>query len=250
MFVRIDNRKIHYKKFGNGKPIIFVHGWGGSMFSLHALAIEASKEYTSIILDLPGFGRSDNPPPHWGVEGYAEIVTKFIQALKLKQPLYVGHSFGGEIGIYIASHMPKIIGSLILCNSSFKRENKVSKISRILKLFPVHTNRFIKSFEPHIKKLYYKIFHRSSELFKYPHLEANFRKIITQDLTEDVKKITKPTLIIWGEEDTYTPVLWAYELAHNIKGSRLIVIPGIGHALPIKLPSEVWDHIDSFNKTK
>lgn len=246
MYVKIDNRKIHYKKIGSGEPILFVHGWGGNVYSLHALAELASKKYTAILIDLPGFGKSDNPPPHWGVEGYAELVCHVIKALNLKKPHYVGHSFGGAIGIYIASKYPRLMNKLVLCNSSFKREKKISTTAKLAKKIPHRNNPVIKLIEPFMKKVYYKLFHTDSDLMKYPHLESNFRKIVIQDLTPEAKKIHIPTYILWGEEDSMTPVLWAYELEKNIKNSQIKVFPGVRHNLPLKYPKEVWTEIKPF----
>ena len=246
MYVKIDNRKIHYKKIGKGKPILFVHGWGGSLYSLHNLAQEASSSYTAILIDLPGFGKSDNPPPHWGVDGYAELVCHVIKTLNLDKPHFVGHSFGGAIGIYIASHYPRLIDKLILCNSSFKRERKVSPTAKLAKMVPHRNNIILRLIEPLAKKLYYSIFHKDSDLMKFPHLERNFRKIVTQDLTKDTKKIAVKTLILWGEEDTQTPVLWAYELDKNIRKSQLKVFPEARHNLPLKYHTEVWAEIKPF----
>lgn len=245
MFIKIDSCKIHYKVMGQGKPILFVHGWGGTLYSLHNLATYASKHYQAILVDLPGFGKSSNPPPEWGVEGYAKVIGHFIQQLGLKKPHYVGHSFGGSVGIYIGSHVPQLIDRLVLCNTSYKRENKVSQSAKIIKMVP-KKNIILRMIEPYAKKLYYKLFHKGSDLMKYPHLESNFRKIVTQDLTKDTKKIATPTLILWGEEDTMTPVLWAYELEKNIKSSKLKVFPGVRHNLPLRYPSEVWTEIKPF----
>lgn len=247
MYIRIDNRKIHFKRVGSGPPILFVHGWGGNIYSLLQVAQLAATKYTAYIIDLPGFGKSDNPPHHWGVEGYADVIQRFIKKLAIKRPTYVGHSFGGAVGIYIASHNPDIISSLVLCNSSFKRETKISPTARVFKIFPPFIRSLLHPLEPFIKKSYYTLFQRGSDLMKYPHLESNFRKIVTQDLTPDTKKIKTPTLLLWGEDDTATPVLWAYELEKNIVGSRLVVYPGVRHNLPIKMPQEVWQQIDAFH---
>lgn len=250
MYIKIHNRKLHYKKIGSGKPILLVHGWGGNIYSLHALACLASKNYTAYLIDLPGFGKSDNPPQHWGIEGYAELITMFITHAIKEKPKYIGHSFGGEIGMYIASHYPQIIDLLILCNSSFKRQNKVSKIAKILKLIPKEKNIVFHFVYPYIKRLYYTLIQKQSDLIKYPHLEKNFRKIITQDLSNNIKKIHKNTLILWGEQDAITPVIWAYELHKNISHSQFYVFPDAGHNLPIQYPKDVWGKIEAFLTVK
>lgn len=248
MYLKIDNRKIHYKIIGQGKPILFVHGWGGNLYSLLKLGTLASKKYQAILIDLPGFGKSDNPPPEWGVEGYADLIGHFIKTLDLKKPHYVGHSFGGALGIYIASHYPRLIDTLVLSNSSYKRENKISQSAKLIKMVPKE-NPILNIIAPYAKKVYYKLFHKGSDLMKYPHLESNFRKIVTQDLTNLTTKIKIPTLILWGEEDTMTPVLLAYELKKNIPHALLKVFPNVRHNLPLKYPNEVWFEIKSFFST-
>ncbi|MDA1316904.1 MAG: alpha/beta hydrolase [bacterium] len=246
MYTHLSNRKIHFKKYGSGKPLIMIHGWGGNLYSLHDLGSLASKLHTVYLIDLPGFGKSDNPPKHWGVEGYALMILDFISDQKLTKPDYFGHSFGGELGIYLAAHYPHTFRKLILCNSSYKRENKVSTAAQLAKDMPPATRFVVDLVKPILKKLYYQLFHRDSDLMKFPQLETNFRKIITHDLTEDVKKIKNDTLIVWGEEDTYTPAHWAYELKKLIPHAVLHVIPGATHNLPIKDPQAVWDAMKGF----
>lgn len=246
MYIKIHNRKIHFKKIGTGKPILFVHGWGGNLYSLHDLACLASKNFTAYLIDLPGFGKSDNPPHHWGVDGYADLVKAFIEKVIESKPHYVGHSFGGAIGIYLASHYPSSIDSLTLCNSSFKRQTKISKIAQLLKWVPKENNRIMRLMYPYVKRLYYTVIKKQSDLIKYPHLEKNFRKIVTQDLSHDVHTIKRKTLILWGERDTYTPVIWAYELEKNIRQCQLHVFPDVGHNLPIGHPERVWKKLKIF----
>lgn len=246
MFIKIDNRKLHYKKIGNGeRSIIFVHGWGGSLYSLHALAMLASGDFTCYLIDLPGFGKSDSPPPQWGIEGYSEVLICFIKQLNIKNPNYVGHSFGGEIGLFIASQNTTMFDFLVLCNSAFKRGNKKSlAITLMRKIFStgLGQGKIARS----IRGLYYHIFHRSSDLTKYPHLENNFRKIVKEDLTQLIPSIKTKTLILWGEEDSVTPVIWAYELKRLISNSKIVVFPNCTHNLPIKQPKEVWVEISHF----
>ena len=98
------------------------------------------------------------------------------------------------------------------------------------------------------KKIYYTLIQKRSDILKFPHLEQNFRKIVTQDLSEEVKHIYLNTLILWGEQDSYTPIIWAYELEKKIQHSRLYVFPQAGHNLPIRYPKHVWEKTMSFLK--
>ncbi len=246
MEVLVDGKNINYEIQGRGEPMLLVHGWGGSTKSLRKLADFASKEYKTILIDLPGFGQSDNPDKSWGVEEYANIVIHFLEKLKIPAVNFIGHSFGGSLGIYIASHKPELIKNLILCNSAYKREQKTSSKAKTLKLYALKYVPFFHLFEKQLKHIVYRVFFPQSDLVKFPHLELNFRRIMTQDLTRFVSKIETQTLILWGQADTYTPVSYAHELHKLIKGSKIKIFPNIRHNLPLLYPDLVWKEIHTF----
>lgn len=228
-------KTINYLSRGKGQPIVFVHGWGGSIKSLEGLANLASEKYQSITFDLPGFGQSDNPDPDWGVKEYAETVINLMKKLRLSNIVYFGHSFGGSLGIYIAANYPGLIKKLVLCDSSFKREVKTSAMARFFSKLPSKLKLFL-----------YMVFFPNSDLYKFPRLEKNFRKIVVNDLSGYLSNINVPTLILWGEGDRQTPVDDAYELKNKIKNSILKIFPGIGHNLPLTKPELVYNELIKF----
>lgn len=250
MFIEIDGKKVHVERQGKGDPLLLVHGWGGTVESLRMLADLAQEQCETIIIDLPGFGSSDNPDTNWGVEEYSTLVVKLIEKLQLKNLTYFGHSFGGGLGIYISSKYPDVIRTLILCNSAFKRSNKQSRLVKFLKQYIYPYLPFVHTFETKLRYYIYRLFFPQSDLVKYPHLEPNFRKVMTQDLTEYASRIKIPTLIVWGEEDTYTPVSFAYELKEKITHSQLVVFPNQRHNLPLKHPELVWKELKKFMNTQ
>lgn len=231
----MKEKTVNYLSQGQGQPVIFVHGWGGNIKSLESLAALASAKYQTVTLDLPGFGQSDLPGHDWGVNKYAQSVIRLITKLKLNDVIYFGHSFGGSLGIYIAANYPGLIKKLILCDSSFKREVKTSPIARFFRKLPSK-----------LKLFFYRVFFPNSDLYKFPHLETNFRKIIVNDLSGYLSKINIPTLILWGEGDRQTPVDAAYELKNKIKNSILKTFPGIGHNLPLMNPELVYKELIKF----
>lgn len=241
----VSGLRLHYNVFGEGTPILFIHGWGGSSKSLNALAHLASSSFSAYVLDLPGFGKSSLPPSSWGVEDYAQCVIECMNLLHIK-PHYFGHSFGGELGIYIGAKHHTHILSLTLCNSAYKREHRVTTTARYAKLFRLLPFGLYDMLYPTVKQMYYRIFHRNSDLLAFPQLEQNFRKIVTYDISALVRDVSVATCIIWGEDDSITPVLWAYELHSRIKKSALVVVPKTRHDLPIKHPDLVWKELQSF----
>jgi len=234
MFVDVSGKKIHYQKMGTGPPLLFVHGWGGTSTSLLPLA-RLFTGYEMIVLDLPGFGKSNLPDPKWGVQEYANLVSQFCLQLGLKNITYFGHSFGGSLGIYLASTKPDLFKKLILCNSAYKRTSPSQSGFPLMKRLPIGMKRFL-----------YRIFFPNSDSMKYPQLETNFRKIITQDITHLLSKIKVPTLILWGSADKDTPAPMAQELHEKIEESILKIFEGVTHGLPLKYPELVYKEIMKF----
>lgn len=244
MNTTIKNKKINYEIGGKGSEwMVFVHGWGGSIKSLRKLAEAAGPQYQTLIFDLPGFGSSDSPDATWGVEEYAELVVELIKELKIDKPIYFGHSFGGSLGIWIASHQLMPLKKLVLCASSFKRTGKVSQPAVLMNKTVGTYLPFLAGLVKKVKPVIYKVFYRNSDLAKYPHLESNFRKIILQDLTKYVADIKTPTILLWGERDTYTPVALADELEAKIPGAQKIIFPYKSHNLPIRYSEDVWKEL-------
>lgn len=247
MHVTVLGKTIYYESFGKAKQtILYVHGWGGSHKSLKKLAIKGSRKYRTVVFDLPGFGFSDNPNKNWGVKEYADLVVAFAKAIGIEETIYFGHSFGGALGVYIAANNLLPLSHLVLCAASYKREQKKSRLASGI-------NSFIKNYLPFIydrfhavKLLMYRIFFRNSDLAKYPHLEPNYRKIITQDLTDLLTDVFTPTLILWGGRDTYTPVENADELEQKIENSKKVIYPHKSHNLPIRYPDDAWKEVREF----
>ena len=164
---------------GEGSPLLLVHGWGGSRESLRPLGLLLSKQgYKAILLDLPGFGTSEYPPESWGTHEYATCVIDVMKALHIKQYTYFGHSYGGALGIYIAARHPDLIDRLILCNSSYKRTNKKSKLV-LLKHVVAPLQHLVNTASlTRLKMLAYKILYPQSDISRFPHLAQNFKKIM------------------------------------------------------------------------
>lgn len=234
MFLDVSGKKIYFERRGAGPPLLFVHGWGGTSMSLLPLA-KMFLSYETIVLDLPGFGKSDLPDSSWGVEEYTSLINQFCLKLGIEKITYFGHSFGGSLGIYLASSNSSLIGKLILCNSAFKRTSSHQSSFSLMKRLPMS-----------VKKFLYRIFFPNSDSMKYPHLETNFRKIITQDLSHLLAKIKIPTLILWGSVDKDTPVPMAHELHEKIEGSTLKIFEGVTHGLPLKYPELVYKEMAKF----
>jgi pimeloyl-ACP methyl ester carboxylesterase len=115
-FIDIGAARVHYLDEGSGPVILLIHGLGGQMRNFtHSLTGKLKGEFRVIVLDRPGSGYSTRPadtPAAIGAQ--AGIIARFIEALRLAQPLVVGHSLGGAISLALALNHPGRAGALAL----------------------------------------------------------------------------------------------------------------------------------------
>jgi len=108
---------------GEGKPVVALHGWGGSVQSFWPVAERlAPLGYQVHLIDLPGFGKSDLPPVVWGVADYARFVLAYLEEMHLDRVALLGHSFGGRISLILAAEHPERISRMVLANSAGLRK--------------------------------------------------------------------------------------------------------------------------------
>lgn len=219
----IKNTNINYVDYGEGDNIIILlHGWGQNIDMMRPIGDRLKNNNRIIIIDLPGFGQSDEPNSVWSIYDYAECVYKLCNELKIKNPILVGHSFGGKISLAYACKYS--VNKLILFGSPFKKEiQKLSiktKILKVLKRIPI-----IKNLEGYAKK------HIGSR--DYKNASELMRQILVNhvnlDITDELKSIKCPTLIIWGTNDSEVPIERAYELEKLISDSAVIEYSGCTH---------------------
>ena len=235
--------KINYKDYGNkeGNPIIYLHGWGQNIQMMEPIAKPLEKTHRLIILDLPGFGSSDEPDEAWTLDDFVEMLKALLDKLKIDNPNLIGHSFGGKISLLYASKYK--VNKLMLLASPFKV--KIKKQSLKVKLLKKAASipglgNLAEKMKKHLGSTDYK---NASPLMR-----EILVKHVNTDLTEDAKKITCPTFIIWGTNDEAVPVEDAYELEKLIKDSGLSIYEGCTHYAYLERLGQTNAIIASFMK--
>ena len=124
MKMNIKNIKLNYIDYGTDEKgtILLLHGWGQNIEMMKSLGDAYANEYRILIMDLPGFGDSTEPDYAWDVPDYVDMVRTFLEELKIKDVIIMGHSYGGKIGLLYASQYE--VKKLILFGSPFKKEVK------------------------------------------------------------------------------------------------------------------------------
>ena len=246
--VVVGNNLISFNQSGTGdSAVIFLHGWRsqkevwGSV--CRRIGESENRSFKLYALDLPGFGGSPAPTKQpldklgtpqstnieegWGVGDYAETVKGFIEKLELKNVIIVGHSFGGRVGVKLASKYPSIISKLVLVDSAgfanqTAKKSAIGIIAKIAK--PFFKAKFMQGLR---HKIYNTI--GAEDYVATPNLQKTFVNVVSEDLSKDMEKIICPTLIITGENDKDTPVEFGKRMQTIIHNSKFVILPGSGH---------------------
>lgn len=224
--------RLHYRVKGDGLPLILMHGWGcnlTTLASIEAVAIAAGRKVYNI--DFPGFGQSPEPPEVWGVDDYTRLVEAFVKSEGIENPALLGHSFGGRVGILYSSRNP--VEKLILVDAAgmkpkrpLKYYIKVYSFKAMKRLWRILLGA--KRAQARIDAMRAKA-GSSDYASASPRMRAILSKVVNEDLRHVMSSIKAPTLLIWGEADTATPLSDAKTMAKLIPDSGLVSFPGCGH---------------------
>lgn len=248
MYITLNNQEIYYQKLGSGNDLILLHGWKQDVSSFHNISEILKKHFTLWLIDLPGFGRSENPKQDFTVEDYANLVYEFIKANKISKPILLGHSVGGRIGIVLSAKYPESISKLILEDSAGIRPKKGLISFLIYSL--AKTFRFLVPNIFGIKNLLrYKFYKsRESDYLTAGKLKGTLTNILKEDLSVYLSKIKNPTLIIWGSNDPNqeSSPRNARIMYKKIPFSKLEFIEGAGHFPHLTHPQEFLYYVIDF----
>lgn len=233
MLKNVKGLDINYIVEGEGEPVIVLHGWGANINTVLPIVNILKDRYKVYALDLPGFGESEEPKEPISSFEYAKIVKDFIVDEGIEKASFIGHSFGGKLSIIMGSKYPDMVNKIVLIDSAGLIPKR--GIDYYVKVYSFKSLRFIyKNFffwlkdEKRMEKFYKKF--GSTD---YRDSSGVMRKILVIVVNENLKDLLKdikaPTLIIWGDEDTDTPLYMAKTMEKEIKDSGLVVLEGAGH---------------------
>ncbi|MCR5788156.1 MAG: alpha/beta hydrolase [Bacilli bacterium] len=238
-----DGIKINYEYINNKSKntLVFLHGWGQNVEMMKPIADPFNKTCNILIVDLPGHGKSEEPKKVFSLYDFADMVHELVLQLKIKNPVLIGHSFGGKISMIYASKYD--VKKLILLSSPYKVEIKKQplKVKLMKKLAKVPG---FKGLANYFKKKMGSTDYRNASPMMRDILVAH----VNTDITEDVKKISVPTIIIWGTNDLTVSIDNAYEIEKLIKDSAVIPYEGLSHFAYLENKNQTISIIDSFIK--
>lgn len=226
---------VHYTDRGEGAVVLLLHGWMGSRASFEGLANDLSGHVRTISLDFPGQGgKTPEPGTPFGVAEHMELVLALLRSLSIDKVSIVAHSFGGRISLKLASEHPEVVHRMVLTGCAGLRPKKTLK-RRLRSLVYRAARRLIESplyTEKRREALRERLIERfGSSDYKAlaPSMRATFNRVVGEDLSYCLPKIGAPTVLVFGTEDTETPIWMGETMARAMKDAALIPFHGAGH---------------------
>jgi non-heme chloroperoxidase len=248
-----DGTEIYYNDWGSGQPVVFSHGW-----PLSAEAFEdqmfflASHGYRVIAHDRRGHGRSSQPWQGNDLDTYADDLAELTEKLDLRDAIHVGHSTGGgEVARYIGRHGTGRVGKAVLIGAipplMLKTEANpgglpIEVFDQLRAAVVADRSQFWKDLSlpfygynrpgAKVSEGVREAFWRQGMLAGFPGSYFCIKAFSETDLTEDLKVIDVPTLILHGDDDQIVPIADSALLSAKIvRNATLKVYPGAPHGM-------------------
>jgi pimeloyl-ACP methyl ester carboxylesterase len=246
--IETNGLPIAYERTGVGPALVLLHGGFGFDSRSWRRQLDAlSDEFTVVAWDMPGCGSSADPPATWRFCDFADCLAAFIGALGLEHPHLLGLSFGGALALELYRRHPAVPQSLILASAyagwagSLSAEAVEQRKRHVLRALDLRPEQWAREWSPSMlspsapAELVDEVV-ASLCAFHPVGQRVLFRAFADKDLRDVLPGIAVPTLLLYGDRDVRSPLNVGQELHAHIPGSRLVVLPGVGHVSNLEAP--------------
>ena len=262
-FVTVDGLDVHFKDTGprDAPVLLLLHGFGSSLQTWDIWSSKLEEHYRVIRLDLPGFGLTGPSPVHdYSEQNDVSTLSHFVDKLGLSSFSLMGHSMGGKMAWGLAALMPERVDALVLMapdgypqiKDIGKKPYEMPAIMGVMK-FCLPKILVRKSIEPAFfdaSVLSDSLVDRYYDMLRAPGVRAAILDRANQTIYTDpvprLKKITAPTLLIWGEADQMIPSSNAKSYSEVLSKSQTVLLPRLGHLLQEEQPEKALEKVVEF----
>lgn len=252
MTKKIDGISVNYTDEGEGEAVLLLHGWGANITLYRGIIDTLKRSRRVIALDMPGFGKTPEPPAPWCVDDYTDFILHFIEDFAIKRLSVVVHSFGGRVFFKLNAreNLPFVIERAVLIDSAGILPKKTLRQKLSLRFYKT-CRAFMSTSVMHflypdaVEEMRRK---RGSADYNNatPLMRATLVKVVNEDLEPLIRLVQCPTLLIWGDLDTATPIGDAKRMEELIADAGLVVCEGAGHFSYAEQPAKVNGALQAF----
>ncbi len=246
MLAAMKDTSIFYEIAGEGLPLLFVHGLGGTGNVWHAQRAGLVKYFKVITIDLPGSGRSDKSERHYTMEKWCDQLAALAEHLKIDKFVLIGHSMATVLAQKFAAKYGSRLAALVLCGpitelAQAGKEAFTKRAELVLKEGMIAVADTVlggalspatREGQPALAGLF-----REMLLANDPNCYAGHcHALLSGSAKADQPNIKCPTLVLVGDQDGVTPLVWARAIVSAIAGARLRIVPATAHLTMAERP--------------
>jgi len=232
-YYNIRGFKMYAEVYGQGEPLLFIHGNGGSINNFTKQIPYFSKKYTVIIADSRAQGKSEDNADSLSYEMMADDYAALLDAMKIDSAYVVGWSDGGINGLLMAIRHPGKVKKLAITGANLRPDTTAVPQGVWDMVTPMYNELKNKNEKNDIEKAGFKLL---KLLVENPHIPLS-----------DLHKINCPSLVIGGDHDVIREE-HTMEIYKNIPQAFLWILPNSGHSTPIVYSDEFNTKVDTFFK--
>ncbi len=233
------------------QTIVILHGWRlfGSKYS-ELQAILEKNNFTVFAPDFPGFGTEPLKKLDMSIDDYVLFLNSFFEKHKISKAILIGHSFGGRVAAKFCIMHPEKVQKLILTGAPLVRQDFSLK-KKIMSFAAKKGKRLMSHLPKYLQKSIQWGTYRfigEWDYYKSNSLKEVFKNAIAEDASTYIQKISSPTLVLWGKNDTLVPEKYGRKIAFLIPGAGFESISGAGHSSIYAHSKEFARHVIRFLK--
>ena len=268
-FVNTNEGKVSYLEGGKGPTLVLLHGFGANKDTWCDLAAKLIRHYHLVIPDIPGFGESYRPDSQLGIDAQTQRLKAFIDAKQLTNISLMGSSYGGYLACNLATKCTNAFSRLILISPLGVSKAKLSQVFTDIcnNSEPVLLPRSTDEMKLLLKSCFYKQpfipqfvvrqlaiqaethYSEHKALFFATHLFNKTGVMFEQPLEENLKRLSIPVFVLWGEHDEVLSVDATRVIKQLDKSNvQIKVLNNLGHLPQNESPKVVAKQINEFLK--
>ncbi|HCS78522.1 TPA: hypothetical protein DIV55_02140 [Patescibacteria group bacterium] len=232
-------------------PVVILPGWMLGATRFEPLKKElSSRGYRTYVVDFPGFVEGERIIRPWTLGDYTQFLEAYLRRNHLKQAIFICHSFGGRVALKLLSEKPALAKALILSGTPGFRSTHstrlftiatISKIGKAIMSLPP-----LSVFQDVARKLFNILVGARDISALKGFMRQTFINIVEEDLEGYMRKLSVPTLLLWGARDSLVAPSIARRMNETIGNSTLTVVPEAYHNLVYREPKKFTHEIEKF----
>jgi pimeloyl-ACP methyl ester carboxylesterase len=250
--VAVGGRQVGYRRTGSGQPVVLLHGGLSDGTEWLPVMARLADVADLVAMDVPGCGHSEDPPEMSSLADLADMVAAFVGRLGLDRPHLGGLSFGGGLALQVATRHPDLPASLVIMSGyagwagSLPPEEVAARLAWARAVvdepLPAEPVGLVPGLlGSRLPPELVDLLAQATAGVRPGPTKVLLEAFAAADLRSELSAVRCPTVVVHGELDERAPRPVAEALHRGIAGSRLVVVPGVGHQVNLEAPDRVAD---------